>query len=170
MRGALTAAGVALALTLTTGGCVAGSPQTPTPPARSTANPNGSSTVPTPGPSDTCAPAGQSVELGSDTFDKDPSTRVRTPAGWYLVSATGFEHGGLFDPPEGRTLVAWGPADRVPTYDPGPATVRGASGTFEVVEGKGTWVQLPEGDHWFLNSNGADLGIAGCGNGIPLLQ
>lgn len=118
-------------------------------------------------PSDTCAPTGPVVDLGSRTFDRAPSTLVRTLAGWYLVSATGFEHGGPFDPPVGRTLVAWGSADRTPTYDSGPATVGGASGTFEVVEDQGTWVELPEGEHWFLNSNGAELSIAGCGPGIP---
>lgn len=150
VRRGLTAVGVAL--TLATSGCGADSSDTPT--AQ---------------PSPTCTPTQPGVDVGSGTFDRAPSTRVRTPAGWYFVSATGFEHGGPFDPPVGRTLVAWGPADRTPTYDPGPATVGGASGTFEVVEDKGTWVQLPEGEHWFLNSNGAELSIAGCAPGIPIL-
>jgi len=49
-----------------------------------------------------------------------------------------------------------------PTYEPGPATVTGVVGSAVVVEGAETWVDLPGGTLWFLNSNGVHISLAAC--------
>ena len=47
--------------------------------------------------------------------------------------------------------------------------MRNATGTFDVTEDKGTWVQLPSGSYWFVSSNLASLTIAGCAPALPSL-
>lgn len=116
-----------------------------------------------------CEPATPGVDLGSVMYGSPPNRYAATDAGWYLVTAAQFQHGGPFDPPVGRAQVAWGPSTTQPVYNPGPATVTGATGTFDVVEDAGTWVRLPAGTFWFISSAGARLTIQGCVDSQPKL-
>lgn len=107
------------------------------------------------------------VDLGALAYDRTPRGSVHTPAGWYRLRATGFQHGGLFDAKVGRTTVAWGLASSPPVYHPGPNQVEGALGTADLAEGEDAWVELPEATLWFLNTYGARLSIQGCPPAVP---
>jgi hypothetical protein len=109
-----------------------------------------------------CARPGPGIDLGAVAFDAAPSRFVSVTAGRYQLTATGLLHGGLLDPNVGRTAVVWGPTTSLPTYSPGPATVSGGVGRAVVVEGAGTWVDLPDGTFWFVNSYGARLTPSPC--------
>ena len=109
-----------------------------------------------------CTPAGPEADLGALALDSVPRQFVRVRAGWYRLTASGFQHGGVLDPNIGRTTVVWGPATTPPRYDPGPATVTGSLGHADVVEGEETWEQLPDAQLWFLNSNGVRLAMHAC--------
>jgi hypothetical protein len=100
--------------------------------------------------------------VGALALDSAPRQYVRVQAGWYRLSASGFQHGGVLDPKVGRTTVVWGPATTPPRYDPGPATVSGSLGQADVVENEGTWIQLPDAHLWFLNSNGVRVTMQAC--------
>lgn len=102
------------------------------------------------------------MDLGWYTLDRAPSAHLRAEAGRYLIVATGFPHGGPFDPAVGRTIVSWGSADSPPTHSPGPNTVSGASGTITLAENVPALVHLPAGKLWFLNSAGASLTVRTC--------
>jgi hypothetical protein len=117
---------------------------------------------PTPSSQPPCTPAGPEADLGALALDSVPRQFVRVRAGWYRLTASGFQHGGVLDPNIGRTTVVWGPATTPPRYDPGPATVTGSLGHADVVEGEETWVQLSDAQLWFLNSNGARLAMHAC--------
>jgi len=163
-----------LATAVAVAGCTVGSRPTPTSGDASALGPGGSATIssrPSPGgnpsatPTDApvpCPTAGPPVELGSSGFDDSPRRLVRVSAGRYRLTATGFLHGGLFDPEVGQTAVVWGHTSTTPTYEPGPATVTGVVGSAVVVEGAETWVDLPGGTLWFLNSNGVHISLAAC--------
>ncbi|GAA3702990.1 hypothetical protein GCM10022399_19310 [Terrabacter ginsenosidimutans] len=109
-----------------------------------------------------CSSTGTQVDLGAVAFDVAPRRLVRVTAGRYRLTASGFLHGGLLDPKVGQTAVVWGEAASMPTYAAGPATVSGGIGRAVVVEGAETWVDLPDGTLWFVNSYGARLAIAAC--------
>jgi ABC-type Fe3+-hydroxamate transport system substrate-binding protein len=102
------------------------------------------------------------VELDPLTFDVAPRTLVTLSGGTYRLMATGFLHGGPFDPAVGRTTLAWGPTSTPPTYDPGPATVPQRTGQLDLVEKVPTVVELSAGTFWFLNSNGVRVRLEAC--------
>lgn len=129
--------------------------------------PGTSATAPGPKGGAPCPAYGPTVDLGALAYDRPPDRQVRTTAGWYRLTATGFLHGGLLDPKVGRTTVAWGLSSTPPTYHPGPSTVSGALATADVVEGRATWVKLPDATLWFLNTNGARLSLQGCAAAAP---
>ena len=128
----------------------------------------GTSAAPTSGASSNtssqppCTPAGPEANLGALALDAAPRQYVGVQAGWYRLTASGFQHGGVLDPKVGRTTVVWGSATTPPRYDPGPATVTGSLGHADVVEGEATWVQLPDDRLWFLNSNGVTITLQAC--------
>ena len=125
-------------------------------------SPSGSSSVSrtaSASPLPPCTARGPVVDLGALAYDRTPQGYVHTPAGWYRLRATGFQHGGLFDAKVGRTTVAWGLASRPPVYHPGPSQVQGALGTAALAEGEDAWVELPDATLWFLNTYGARLSI-----------
>ena len=45
-----------------------------------------------------CQPSGAALDLGAHAFDVAPQDHVRVSGGRYLLTATGFVHGGPFDP------------------------------------------------------------------------
>ncbi len=108
-----------------------------------------------------CRPTGL-VELDALTFDLAPRQVIELSGGAYRLTATGFVHGGLLDPPVGRTTLAWGPIESMPTYAPGPANIPQRTGQTDLVEGEPTVVSLPAGRHWFLNSNGVKVRMEAC--------
>jgi hypothetical protein len=116
-----------------------------------------------------CVAAGPKVDLGALAYDQVPTRHVRTRAGWYRIAATGFLHGGLLDPPVGRTTVVWGLASTPPVYHSGPSTVSGTLATTDVVEGQASLVKLPAATLWFLNTYGARLTLQGCSPATPRL-
>lgn len=143
-------------LILALGGCAISSP-----PSGSTApgsNPTGGAP---------CHALGPTVDLGALAYDRPPDRQVRTTAGWYRLTASGFLHGGLLDPAVGRTTVAWGLSSTPPIYRPGPYTVSHTLATAEVIEGRATWVKLPNATLWFLNTNGVRLSLQGCAPAAP---
>lgn len=105
------------------------------------------------------------MDLGSSGFDDPPRHFAGVTAGRYRLTATGFLHGGFLDPKVGQTEVVWGRSSTTPTYAPGPATVTGVVGRAVVVEGADSWVDLPEGRLWFLNSRGVHVSLAACPSG-----
>ncbi len=109
-----------------------------------------------------CQPSGAALDLGAHAFDVAPQDHVKVSGGRYLLTATGFVHGGPFDPEVGRTKVVWGPKETPPRYDAGSATATGASGAADVVEDEPAVVDLEEGTWWFLNSNAAQLTLQAC--------
>jgi hypothetical protein len=114
-----------------------------------------------------CTAGGPEVDLGAFAYDRTPESYVRTRAGWYRLTATGFLHGGLFDAKEGRTTIVWGLSSSPPAYHPGPNKVTGLLDTAEVTEGEDVWVELPDATLWFLNAYGARLTIQGCPPAVP---
>lgn len=163
-----------LATAVAMAGCTAGSSATPPSGDVSSLDPGHSATSssrPSPSgnasetPTDTPAPCptvGPPVDVGSSGFGDVPRRLVRVTAGRYRLTATGFLHGGLFDPKVGQTAVVWGLSSSTPTYEPGPATVTGVVGGAAVAEGGETWVNLPAGTFWFLNSKGVHISLAAC--------
>jgi len=109
-----------------------------------------------------CVDPGPAVVLGSAFLDGEP-TYVTLTAGTYVARAKGFLHGGLLDPPVGRTSMVWGPASSPPTYDPGPNTVTNAADSVDVVEGSETATTMPAGRIWLLNSSYPRLSLQACG-------
>jgi hypothetical protein len=121
---------------------------------------NGSSTAPeTPAE---CVDPGPIVAVGSAFLDGEP-TYVTLTAGTYAARAEGFLHGGVLDPPVGRTSLVWGPASNLPTYSPGSNTVTNATDSFDVVEGSATVRTMPAGRIWLLNSSYPRLSLQACG-------
>jgi hypothetical protein len=108
-----------------------------------------------------CNPIG-AVDLDPLTFDVAPRHVIELSGGSYRLTATGFLHGGLLDPPVGRTILAWGSVDRVPTYDPGPANIPQRVGQADLVEGEPAVIDLPAGRLWLLNSNGVQIRLEAC--------
>ena len=108
-----------------------------------------------------CSPSG-AVDLDAVAFDSAPRQAIELSGGSYRLTATGFPHGGLLDPPVGRTIVTWGSLDRLPTYDPGPANIPQRVGQADLVEGVPAVVALPAGRLWLLNSNGVQIRLEAC--------
>ena len=152
--------GVAVACTMAAGllaGCGTVSEESPIP---ATGAATGSSTAhETPA---ACLDPGPAMVLGSGFLDSQP-TYVTLTAGTYAARAEGFLHGGVLDPPVGRTSLVWGPASSSPTYNPGPNTVTNAAGSVDVVEGSVTLVTMPAGRIWLLSSSYPRLSLQACG-------
>jgi len=108
-----------------------------------------------------CSPSG-AVDLDAVAFDSAPRQAIELSGGSYRLTATGFPHGGLLDPPVGRTTLAWGSVDRLPTYDPGPANIPQRVGQADLVEEEPAVVALPAGRLWLLNSNGVQIRLEAC--------
>jgi hypothetical protein len=109
-----------------------------------------------------CAVRHDPLDLGAHALDVVPSDRVTLGGGRYRLTASDFLHDGPFDPEVGRTRVVWGPESTTPEYDPGPATVSGATGSVDLEEDVPQVVDLAEGTWWFLNSNGVRLTMEPC--------
>jgi hypothetical protein len=146
-RGPLAAyalAGLALAT-----GCGAGGE----PPAASSSPPN----------STTACAGAHAVSLGRLGVSGAPAAaRFTTDGGALYVTATGFPHGGAFDPKVGKTKVYIGPAATPATYDRQSNTVSHTRVAVDVEEGRPAPVTLPAGQWWLLSSWTVDITLYGC--------
>ncbi len=90
-----------------------------------------------------------------------------TEGGDIYITATGFEHGGYFDPDVGKTMVYVGKADKLPTYNEQSSAVSNATAELLITENKYTHYLLEAGRYWAWTSNGVEVRIASC-NDISL--
>jgi hypothetical protein len=93
-----------------------------------------------------------------------PTALFSTTGGDFLVSASGFLHGGPLDPPRGVTQVTFGLASAPPSYNPRSASVSGALRVVTVHEGSASPVSLPSGRFWVWTSNTVTVTLAPCGS------
>src|SRR5262249_25152303 len=127
--------------------------------------------APAPGPSTPGVPtagapsceAAQSISLGRPGVSRLPALATfRTSGADVFVSASGFPHGGAFDPKVGSTLVYVGLADSPPSYDAQRDVVSHATTTVQVTENQHALLRLPTGRYWLLSSNTVRISLSAC--------
>lgn len=112
-----------------------------------------------------CGASATRVSLGA------PSPIAPTPKVAYFTTdgsdiffnASGFLHGGIFDPEIGTTSLSIGDAAALPTYDEQRSQISNTKLSFYVQEGKHKKVSLAAGNYWLLTSNTVTITVASCG-------
>lgn len=144
-------------LALCLGGCTDGDPPDSHPtPTRSTAPDAGPIEAPDPCPE---APA---VDLGLPNRTGPFAEFTLTEPGRVWVTATGFLHGGIFDPEVGTAAVYVGSMQAPPTYDPQRSLVTNTLVNTRVVEETWTALDLEAGAHWLWTSASPDISLKTC--------
>lgn len=113
-----------------------------------------------------CGDSAKVISLGRPRVGGEVAY-FNTADGDVYVTATGFEHGGYFDPDVGKTMVYVGKGDKLPTYNEQSSAVSNAAAELLITENKYTPHRFEEGRYWAWTSNGVEVRIASC-NDISL--
>jgi hypothetical protein len=108
-----------------------------------------------------CVQPASTASLGNP-ISGSPPAEFTTDGSPIWLTATGFSHGGFFDPKVGSTAIYIGPIDKPPTYDRQRSTISNTQYEFDLTEDQPSKVQLQPGRYWLLESNGPALTIDGC--------
>lgn len=126
----------------------------------------------------TASPAGAGLPCPDPTlfglgspYRTGPVARFVAAGGPVAVTARRFEHGGVLDPPRGRTQVWVGDGEADPVFDEASGAVRGGVASVSVAEGSWVQLDLTPGEHWLWSSTGGDVQLASCSaTGVTLVR
>lgn len=150
-------AATAVMAALSLGGCNGGDPPGPDP----TDSPP---TAPSAGPSeapDPC-PDAPAVDLGRPNRTGPFAEFTLTEPGRVWITATGFPHGGIFDPDVGTAAVYVGSMQAPPTHDQQRSIVTNTLVDTRVIEETWTALDLEVGAHWLWTSASPTISLKTC--------
>lgn len=101
------------------------------------------------------------ADVASPYVDNPPG-EFKTDGSELHFSASGFNHGGLFDSLNQSTEVFVGPASTPPTYDEKTGVVTPLTKKFKARPGRYTPVQLPAGAYWIWSTAAVHIRILSC--------
>jgi hypothetical protein len=101
------------------------------------------------------------IALGRPSRSRTPS-EFTTQGGKIFFTASGFLHGGVFDPEQGTTGIYIGSPDNMPVWDPQPDTVSNTLTEFSVPEKEYVSINLDPGRYWLWSSNSVLIELLSC--------